>query len=60
LEIGKTATPASIQADPSLARRTVELGTVSIPVAGVQTLQLRPEAEGWQPIQLHKVLLIPE
>ena len=60
LEVGKTAVAAAIPADSASGRRTVDLGTISVPGTGMQTLQLRPETEGWQAIQLHKVVLIPE
>jgi alpha-L-fucosidase len=60
LELDQKSAPSLVPAEDGPGRRTVQLGTVSIPAAGIHTLQLRPEPEGWQVIELHKITLVPQ
>ena len=39
--------------------RTVELGSIKIPAAGLTSLQVRPVAAGWQPMNLKAIRLKP-
>ncbi|RPI29011.1 MAG: hypothetical protein EHM61_03125 [Acidobacteria bacterium] len=58
LELGKEAVAAVVPTGSG--ERTVDLGVVTVPAAGPQKLELRPETEGWQPVELYKVVLVPE
>jgi alpha-L-fucosidase len=58
LELDKESNPGAVPAGEA-GRRTVEIGTISIPGAGIHTLGLRPEQEGWQAIEIHQVILLP-
>jgi alpha-L-fucosidase len=55
LQIGKQSVTATLQSDA----QSVSLGRLSIPMAGVHELHLRPLQDGWQPVILRSIALRP-
>lgn len=59
LAVGKTETPATVEATgPGLTWKTVTLGVIELP-AGETAFELRGAPSGWQPLSLRHVWLTP-
>ncbi|QDT00890.1 alpha-L-fucosidase [Adhaeretor mobilis] len=59
LEFNKTKKPIEVLATDAKGVRSISLGEITIPKAGIYTLGLKPNKNDWEGFDLHRVTLTP-